>query len=114
MENDKQNTITLAGIKTALDDMQERMATKDDLKQLATQEALDTIREAVAETKESVTEAKGIMQDMLEELNATHADVRYIRSTVDKLVHSDIVHDATIQDLTSRVHRLEQKAGLAK
>lgn len=90
------------------------LATKDDLKGLATQEALDTIRDAVAETKESVTEAKGIMQDMLEELNATHADVRYIRSTTDALVRSDIAHDVAMEDLTSRVHRLEQKAGLAK
>lgn len=108
------NEITLADIKATLDAVQERMATKDDLKGLATQAALDTIRDAVAETKESVTEAKGIMQDMLEELNATHADVRYIRSTVDALVRSDIAHDAAIEDLAPRVHRLEQKAGLAK
>lgn len=114
MEKNTPNTITLADIKATLDAVQERMATKDDLKGLATQAALDTIRDAVAETKESVTEAKGIMQDMLEELNATHADVRYIRSTTDTLVHSEIVHEAAIEDLTARVHRLEQKTGLAK
>ena len=51
---------------------------------------------------------------MLEELNATHADVRYVRSTVDMLVRSDTAQDAAITDLTARVHRLEQKAGLAR
>ncbi|MBI3336278.1 hypothetical protein HYZ98_01785 [Candidatus Peregrinibacteria bacterium] len=90
------------------------LATKDDLKGLATQAALDIVMEAVAETKESVTGIKDVMQDMLEELNATHADVRYIRSTTDKLVQSDISHDVAMEDLTSRVHRLEQKVGLAK
>ena len=65
-------------------------------------------------TKDDLHKVEDIQKDMLGELNATHADIRYIRSTVDKLVHSDIVHDATIQDLTSRVHRLEQKAGLVK
>ena len=61
-----------------------------------------------------IDKVEDIQKDMLEELNATHADVRYIRSTVDKLVLNDISQDATIQDLTARVQRLEQKAGLAK
>lgn len=65
-------------------------------------------------TKEELHGLRGTMQDMAEELNATHADVRYIRSTVDALVRSDIAQEASIQDLTARVHRLEQKAGLAK
>ncbi len=76
----------------------DQTATKDDFRQL----------------DQRIDKVENIQRDMLEELNATHADVRYIRSTTDKLVQSDIVHDAAIEDLTSRVHRLEQKAGLAK
>lgn len=55
-----------------------------------------------------------IQKDMLEELNATHTDVRYIRSTVDKLTQSDIMQDIAMKDLTSRVHRLEQKLERAR
>ena len=90
-----------AMIKRGFDGVDKRLdatATKDDFHALG----------------QRIDKVEDIQRDMLEELNATHADVRYIRSTVDKLVHSDIAHDATIQDLTSRVHRLEQKAGLAK
>lgn len=108
MDKNTNNEITLADIKATLD----TLATKDDVQNI--RRTVNAIMEVVAETKESVTGMKDAMQDMLEELNATHADVRYIRSTTDKLVQSDIVHEAAIEDLTSRVHRLEQKAGLAK
>jgi exonuclease I len=36
-------------------------------------------------TKNDIEEVKHIQQDMLEELTATHADVRYLRSSVDIL-----------------------------
>lgn len=55
-----------------------------------------------------------IQKDMLEEMNTMHTDIRYIRGTVNKLVQSEIAQDTAISDLTSRVHRLEQKAGFAK
>ena len=77
----------------AVDKRFEPMATKDDLKRFAT---------------------KGDLKDIADELNATHADVRYIRSRTDALVRSDIAEEAAITDLTTRVHRLEQKAGFAK
>ncbi|MBI3442997.1 MAG: hypothetical protein HY007_04470 [Candidatus Sungbacteria bacterium] len=83
------------------------MATKDDLKGLATQAALSTVMEAVAETKESVTEMKGIMQDMLEEMNAMHDDTRSIRSRVDALVRNDIAQDVAIENLASQVQQLK-------
>ena len=73
--------------------IQKTMASKEDLKSLATKEDL---------------------KDVWEEVNATHADVRHIRSTVDTLIHSDVAQEAAIEDLTSRVHRLEEKASLAK
>jgi hypothetical protein len=54
-----------------------------------------------------------LMQDMLAELTATHADVRGMRGTVEALTRSDTAHDAAINDLTGRVERLERNAGLA-
>jgi chaperonin cofactor prefoldin len=64
--------------------------------------------------KEGVTELKGLMQDMLEELTATHTDVRYIRSTVGVLVKSDAAHEAAIESLRKRVERVERKVVIAK
>ena len=49
--------------KHGFDDMSRRMATKDDLNAL-----------------------KDVVKDIAEELNATHQDVRIMRSTVDMLV----------------------------
>ncbi|MDZ4260586.1 MAG: hypothetical protein U1A25_02875, partial [Candidatus Sungbacteria bacterium] len=62
----------------------------------------------------SIGEVKDIQKDMLEELNATHADVRYLRSGVDILTRNEAQRDGFVKDLAARVHRLEQKAGLAK
>ena len=39
---------------------------------------------------------KDDLKEIWEELNATHADVRYIRSTADALVHSDIAQEGVI------------------
>lgn len=84
----------------------DQTATKDDLKELATKVELN-------EVKVDLNNVKGIVRDIVEELNAMHADVRHIRSTTDALVHSDIVQEAAIEDLTSRVHRVEKKVGFA-
>jgi hypothetical protein len=65
-------------------------------------------------TKDDVKEVKHIQQDMLEELTATHADVRYLRSNVDLLTRNEAERDALVKDLVARVHRLEQKAGLSR
>ena len=54
------------------------------------------------------------MKDMREEMSSMHGDVRYIRSTMNVLTHSDIAQEATITHLTARVHRLEQKVGITK
>ena len=55
-----------------------------------------------------------IQKDMLEELTTTHTDVRYLRSGMDILTRNEAERDSLVKDLTARVHRLEQKAGLAK
>jgi hypothetical protein len=54
-----------------------------------------------------------IQKDMLEELTATHEDVRYLRRSVDMLVRNDAAQDAAINTLTARVTRVEKKVGLA-
>jgi hypothetical protein len=50
---------------------------------------------------------------VVQELNATHEDVRYIRTTVNLLVRNDVAQDAAIKTLSARVARLEKKVGLA-
>ena len=69
-------------------------------------------KEDVHAVKQDINEVKQIQKDMLEELNATHADVRYLKSSVDLLTRNEAERDSLVQDLTARVHRLEQKAGL--
>src|SRR6266498_4909660 len=54
-----------------------------------------------------------IQKDMLDELSATHEDVRYLRRSMDMLVRNDAAQDAAIKTLTARVTRLEKKIGLA-
>jgi archaellum component FlaC len=56
---------------------------------------------------------KDVLKDMVQELTATHEDVRYIRTTVNLLVRNDVAQDAAIKTLSARVARLEKKVGLA-
>jgi hypothetical protein len=56
---------------------------------------------------------KDVLKDMVQELTATHEDVRYIRTTVNLLVRNDVAQDAAIKTLSVRVARLEKKVGLA-
>lgn len=62
----------------------------------------------------SIDAVKDVQKNMLEELITTHADVRYLRSGVSILTCNEAERDSLVKDLTARVHRLEQKAGLAK
>jgi hypothetical protein len=78
MEKNHPNPLTLADLKEALTGL----ATTEDLNALASRETVNAVMEAVAETKEGVTELKGLMKDMLEEVTATHEDVRYVRTSV--------------------------------
>jgi regulator of replication initiation timing len=99
------------------------MATKDHKKPTTLDDLAAMMNQGFTETqqhmdgqldalREEMSGMQGAMQDMLEELTATHADVRHIRSTVDMLVKSDAAQDAAITDLTARVTRLEKKVGL--
>jgi hypothetical protein len=110
MEKQHTNPLTLADLKEVL----KGLATTEDLKALAPREMVSTMMEAVAETKEGVTELTGLMQDMLEELTATHEDVRYVRTTVTMLARSDTAHEAAMASLRKRVDRVERKVGIAK
>jgi hypothetical protein len=75
----------------------DQTATKDELRDL--DQRLDKLED--------------IQKNMFEELNAVHADVSYIRSTLNPMVHNDIAQDEAIGDLTTRVEHLEQKAKFA-
>ena len=117
MEKKQHNPLTLAGLKEAL----KGLATKEDLKPLATQEALNalttkvsTVTETVAETKEGLTSLTGLMQDMLEELTATHEDVRYVRTSVTMLARTDAAHEAAIESLRKRLEYVERKVGITQ
>jgi predicted nucleic acid-binding Zn-ribbon protein len=57
---------------------------------------------------------KGLMKEMLEDLTATHEDVRYVRTTVTMLAQSDAAHEAAIESLRKRLERVERKVGSAK
>jgi chaperonin cofactor prefoldin len=104
------NPLTLADLKEAL----KGLATQEDLKALAPRETVNAVMEAVAETKKGVTELTGLMKDMLEELTATHEDVRAVRKTANMLVKSDAAHEAAIESLRKRLDRVERKVGMAK
>jgi chaperonin cofactor prefoldin len=54
------------------------------------------------------------MKEMMEELTATHEDVRYVRNTVTMLVRSDAAHEAAIASLRTRMERVERKVGMTK
>lgn len=54
------------------------------------------------------------MNEMIEELTATHEDVRYVRNTVTMLAQSDAAHEAAIASLRKRLERVERKVGIAK
>ena len=115
MEKKHPNPLTLADLKAAL----KGSATKDDLKSLATQEALNAlttkvtmVTETVAETKESVTELTGLMKDTLQAVTATHEDVGYVRTTMTMLAHTDAAHEAAIESLRKRLERVERKVGI--
>jgi hypothetical protein len=62
----------------------------------------------------AVSELRGIMTDMMQELTATHEDVRSVRTTVTMLVRSDAAHEAAIESLRTRVERVERKVGITK
>ena len=69
---------------------------------------------SINEMRGSINEIKDIQKDMFEELTVTHTDVRYLRSSVDILTRNEAERDALVKDIIARVHRLEQKTGLAK
>jgi ABC-type transporter Mla subunit MlaD len=110
MEKKHHNPLTLADLKEAL----KGLATTEDLKALAPRETVSAVMEAVAETKESVTDLTGLMKEMLEDLTATHEDVRYVRTTATTLAQSDAAHEAAIESLRKRLDRVERKVGIAK
>ena len=78
------------------------------------QGSINEMQGSIVQMQGSIAEVKDIQKDMLEELTTTHADVRYLRSGVDILTRNEAERDGLVKDLAARVHRLEQKTGLAK
>lgn len=83
------------------------------IEKITTIENLAAMIQRTMASKEDFKRVEEVQKDTLEELNATHEDVRYIRSTVNILVQSDVAHEAAIEELKARVYRLEQRAGVA-
>jgi hypothetical protein len=110
MDKKHPNPLTLADLNEALTGL----ATTEDLKALAPRETVNAIMATVAETKEGVTSLTGLMKDMLEEVTATHEDVRSVRNTVTMLVKSDAAHEAAIESLRKRLDRVERNVGILK
>ena len=74
-----------------------------------TQQYIDT---RLGDMDQQLDDMKGVLKDVVQELTATHEDVRYIRTTVNLLVRNDAAQDAAIKTLSARVTRLEKKVGL--
>jgi septal ring factor EnvC (AmiA/AmiB activator) len=107
--NEPATTADLRAIKTEI-----IAAVKNTVQGLATQETIRAVMETIAETKESVTDIKGLRKEMIKELTATHEDARYVRNTVTMLTQSDAAHEAAIASLRKRLERVERKVGIAK
>jgi chaperonin cofactor prefoldin len=95
---------------------QPKPTTLDDLAAMINQGFTETqqyIDKRLGGMDQQLDDMKGVLKDVVQELNATHEDVRYIRTTVNLLVRNDVAQDAAIKTLSARVARLEKKVGLA-
>lgn len=89
----KKKITTIEGLAEMI---QEHMASKEDL----------------SDVKTDVKRIEQIQKDMLEELVATHEDVRYVRNTTSMLVKSDAAQEAAIESLRKRMERVGKKVGI--
>ena len=94
----------------------QKPTTLDDLAQMINQGFTETqkhIDQRLDTMDARLGKVEQIQKDMLDELSATHEDVRYLRRSMDMLVRNDAAQDAAIKILATRVTRLEKKVGLA-
>jgi chaperonin cofactor prefoldin len=95
---------------------QPKPTTLDDLAAMINQGFTETqkyIDQRLGGMDQRLDDMKDVLRDVVQELNATHEDVRYIRTTVNLLVRHDAAQDAAMKTLSARVARLERKVGLA-
>jgi chaperonin cofactor prefoldin len=95
---------------------QPKPTTLDDLAAMINQGFTETqqyIDKRLGGMDQQLDDMKGVLKDVVQELHATHEDVRYIRTTVNLLVRNDVAQDAAIKTLSARVARLEKKVGIA-
>jgi transcriptional regulator NrdR family protein len=80
---------------------------------MVSKEAIKAVREEITGVQDRVVNVEHIQKDILNELNATHDDVRYVRTTITMRAHTDAAHEAAIESLTARMARIEKNVGLA-
>jgi hypothetical protein len=94
---------------------QRKPTTLDDLATMINQGFTETqhyLDKRLGGMDQRLEKMEGVLKDVVQELNATHEDVRAIRTTVSPLVRNDAAQDAAINTLSARVARLEKNVGL--
>jgi hypothetical protein len=88
------------------------MAKKHQLKPTTLDDLAAIINQGFTETQRYLDQRldgmKDVLTDVVQELNATYKDVRYIRTTMNLLVRNDVAQDAAIKTLSARVARLQR------
>jgi hypothetical protein len=78
------------------------MAKKHQLKPTTLDDLAAIINQGFTETQRYLDQRldgmKDVLTDVVQELNATHEDVRYIRTTMNLLVRNDVAQDAAIKN----------------
>lgn len=93
----------VGGLKDEMREVKEDMAVvKTDIGGLKAD--ITGVKTDIGGLKQEVKGIRDIQQDMLEELNATYADVRYLRTSVSILTRNEAERDATVKNLAAR-HR---------
>ncbi len=97
MANKKEKKITnmelLESINRSFSRVEEKMATKTDL-----------------DTQQKTIKTQGdVLQIMLKEINAIHADTKSFRENISTLYTDHVAYDRKIDNLTVRVEKLEIK-----
>ena len=80
---------------------------KESNKSMTIEDLAEMIHKTMA-SKEDIKRVEQIQKNMFTELNATREDVRHLRNTVSSLVHGEAAQDTAIENLETRVHRLEK------
>ncbi len=106
--------LTIEDVKDAIDDLAVMVNKGFTETDKYIDKRMDSVDKRMDLMDKRMDKVESLQRDMLEELQATHEDVRHIHTTVTMLVHSEAAYEAALTGLKDRVYRLEQKAGFAK